>query len=186
MPAGITTSGTSASSVSTSMARSGTRSRWVARLPPTPRWAKSLAPPLPSMRSPRPSRASSMCTCSSAPATRNPSCRRCAASASSPSGSVSMRSLIRGRAVVDDAWRYPGESGDGPQVLTLAEFLAQAAGGGSAALGVQIEPADAVEALAPHIARLALVVVHFPKDGEGRGFTQGQLLRQRYGFRGEL
>jgi len=92
-----------------------------------------------------------------------------------------MRELIRGRAVVSDAWRYPGEAGTGPQVATLAEFLADA---GAAA--VQLEPADAVERLAPHIARLQLVVVHFPRDGEGRGFTQGQLLRQRYGYRGEL
>jgi uncharacterized protein (DUF934 family) len=97
-----------------------------------------------------------------------------------------MHRLIRGRAIVEDAWRYPGEAGDGPQVLTLAEFQAAAAIDGGATLAVQLEPADAVEALAPHIARLALVVVHFPKDGEGRGFSQGQLLRQRYGYRGEL
>jgi uncharacterized protein (DUF934 family) len=96
-----------------------------------------------------------------------------------------MRKLIRGREIVDDGWRYPGEAGDGPAVLTLAEFLAAAASG-AAAHAVQLEPADAIEALAPHVARLQLVVVHFPKDGEGRGFTQGQLLRQRYAYAGEL
>jgi uncharacterized protein (DUF934 family) len=96
-----------------------------------------------------------------------------------------MRRLIRGRAIVADHWRYPGEAGDGPLVLTLAEFVA-AASGAAAAHAVQLEPADAVETLAPYVARLRLVVVHFPKDGEGRGFTQGQLLRQRYGYQGEL
>jgi uncharacterized protein (DUF934 family) len=96
-----------------------------------------------------------------------------------------MRKLIRGRAIVADQWRYPGEAGDGPQVLALADFLA-APGGGGAPCAVQLEPADAAEALAPHIARLSLVVVHFPRDGEGRGFTQGQLLRQRYGYQREL
>jgi uncharacterized protein (DUF934 family) len=97
-----------------------------------------------------------------------------------------MRRLIRGRAVVADHWRYPGETGDGPQVLTLAEFVAAAGADAPGANAVQLEPADAVETLAPYVARLTLVVVHFPKDGEGRGFTQGQLLRQRYGYQGEL
>jgi uncharacterized protein (DUF934 family) len=96
-----------------------------------------------------------------------------------------MRELIRGRAIVSDPWRYPGETGDGPAVLTLAGFL-DAAGTDAGARAVQLEPADSVEALAPHLARLELVVVHFPKDGEGRGFTQGQLLRQRHRYRGEL
>jgi uncharacterized protein (DUF934 family) len=91
-----------------------------------------------------------------------------------------MRKIIRQREIVSDSWRYPGEAGDGTQVATLAEFLV-----GDGAV-VQLEPGDEVEKLAPHIARLSLVVVHFPKDGEGRGFSQGQLLRQRYRYTGEL
>jgi uncharacterized protein (DUF934 family) len=91
-----------------------------------------------------------------------------------------MRNIIRNREIVSDGWRYPGEIGEGAVVQTLAEFLA---GSGAA---VQLEPGDDVEQLAPHVARLALVVVHFPKDGEGRGFSQGQLLRQRYRYTGEL
>jgi uncharacterized protein (DUF934 family) len=92
-----------------------------------------------------------------------------------------MHSIIRQRTVVTDQWCYPGETGAGPAVLPLAEFLASAS-----AVAVQLEPADAVEALAPQVGRLQLVVVHFPKDGEGRGFTQAALLRQRYGYQGEL
>lgn len=95
-----------------------------------------------------------------------------------------MRRLIRQREIVDDAWRYPGEAGTVPQVLTLDECLAAAPD--ATGLGVQLEPGDAVEKLAPLVTRLSLVVVHFPKDGEGRGFTQGQLLRQRYRYAGEL
>ena len=91
-----------------------------------------------------------------------------------------MRNIIRNRAIVSDGWRYPGADGEGPQVATLADFLA------GSAKAVQLEPADDVDKLVPHLGRLALVVVHFPKDGEGRGFTQGQLLRQRHGYKGEL
>ncbi len=91
-----------------------------------------------------------------------------------------MRKIIRQGEIVTDDWCYPGESGAGAPIVTLAGFLAT---GGTA---VQLEPGDNVEQLAPHIAKLALIVVHFPKDGEGRGFSQGQLLRQRYRYAGEL
>jgi len=99
-----------------------------------------------------------------------------------------MRQLIRQREIVADAWRYPGEAGEGPQVWTLAEALAAVQDGTAPANGiaVQLEPADEVEKLAPMATRLSLVVIHFPKDGEGRGFSQGQLLRQRYRYAGEL
>jgi uncharacterized protein (DUF934 family) len=99
-----------------------------------------------------------------------------------------MRQIIRQREIVGDAWRYPGEAGDGPQVLRLAEFEA-AVHAGTVPLsgcGVMLEPADSVEMLAPEISRLSLIVVDFPKNGEGRGFTQAQLLRQRYRYTGEL
>lgn len=53
-------------------------------------------------------------------------------------------------------------------------------------LGVALAPADAVEALAPDLARLALVGAEFSGPGEGRGYTQGRLLRERWRFVGEL
>ena len=35
-------------------------------------------------------------------------------------------------------------------------------------------------------ARASRVEVHFPKFGDGRGYSVGRLLRERYGYRGEL
>jgi uncharacterized protein (DUF934 family) len=49
-------------------------------------------------------------------------------------------------------------------------------------LRAEDEPADLGEAA----QSLALVAVHFPKFGDGRGFSTGALLRTRYGYRGEL
>ena len=91
-----------------------------------------------------------------------------------------MRKIIRQREIVSDSWRYPGETGTGTPIATLSDWLVT---GGEA---VQLEPGDDVALLAAQIARLTLVVVHFPKDGEGRGFSQGQMLRQRYRYAGEL
>jgi uncharacterized protein (DUF934 family) len=53
-------------------------------------------------------------------------------------------------------------------------------------LGVILSPADKVERLAPDLARFDLVGAEFPGPSDGRGYTQGRLLRERLGWRGEL
>ena len=93
-----------------------------------------------------------------------------------------MRQILRRRELQADEWRYPGEAGAGPLALTLAELPAAA----GAVLGAYLRPTDAVEELAPYLVRLRLIVVHFEKTGDGRGFSQAQLLRQRLGYTGEL
>lgn len=56
----------------------------------------------------------------------------------------------------------------------------------SGPLGIALAPADPVEAIVPHLPRLALLAAVFPGPGEGRGYTQGRLLRERWHFAGEL
>ena len=97
-----------------------------------------------------------------------------------------MRQILWQRELRADPWRYPGEAGAGPQVQTLAELLAGAGASADGAVGVRLGPTDEVALLAPHLSRLGLVVIHFEASGDGRGYSQGQLLRQRLGYRGEL
>jgi uncharacterized protein (DUF934 family) len=99
-----------------------------------------------------------------------------------------MRKIIRQRELVEDAWRYPGEAGSGPLVLPLRDFLAAVADGSAPqqGAGVRLALTEEVEQLLPHLGRVALVVVDFHRNGDGRGFTQAQLLRQRGRYRGEL
>lgn len=99
-----------------------------------------------------------------------------------------MRQIIRRREIVADDWRYADEPGSGPQVLPLAELRALVAAGTAAAagLGVSLQPTDEADQLAALLPRLALIVIDFPKSGEGRGFSQARMLRQRLAFRGEL
>lgn len=52
--------------------------------------------------------------------------------------------------------------------------------------GVRLEPDDDPSDLAPYLDRLALIEVSFPKYTDGRGYSQAQLLRRRYGYSGEL
>jgi len=104
------------------------------------------------------------------------------------------RRLLRDGEVVVDEWRTSSEAGAGDDLmLTLAEWSAEReqwlAPPGLARpgrLGVVLSPADAVERLAPDLPRLALVGAEFPEPSEGRGYTQGRLLRERFGFKGEL
>jgi uncharacterized protein (DUF934 family) len=43
-----------------------------------------------------------------------------------------------------------------------------------------------VAELEPYLDRLAVVVLSFPNFKDGRGYSQARLLRERYGFLGEL
>ncbi|MFI4913826.1 MAG: DUF934 domain-containing protein [Steroidobacterales bacterium] len=105
-----------------------------------------------------------------------------------------MRRIIRRREIVTDDWRYAGESSSepvvatGPVVRLLAALLEDAKAGkplqpGS---GVRLGATDEPALLVPFLDRLALIVIEFSKLGDGRGFTQGRLLRERYRYRGEL
>ena len=51
---------------------------------------------------------------------------------------------------------------------------------------VRLEPADDPAKVAGEFAAASRVEVNFPKFGDGRGFSIGRLLRERYGYRGEL
>jgi uncharacterized protein (DUF934 family) len=75
-----------------------------------------------------------------------------------------------------------------PVLLPGKRFLADAAEliGRDAAIGV-IWPNDRrVAELEPWLSRLALVALNFPKFRDGRAYSQARLLRERYGFSGEL
>jgi len=53
-------------------------------------------------------------------------------------------------------------------------------------VGVRVGPADKVEGLAYDLPRLALVALEFPKYRDGRAYSSAVLLRERYGFGGEI
>jgi len=51
---------------------------------------------------------------------------------------------------------------------------------------VVIEASDDPGALAGSLERLKAIAVRFPAFGDGRGYSIARLLRERYGYRGEL
>jgi uncharacterized protein (DUF934 family) len=56
----------------------------------------------------------------------------------------------------------------------------------SGRLGIVIAPGEAVEDIGEDAKRFSLIMVQFPVFRDGRGFTSARLLRERYGYGGEL
>ena len=64
-------------------------------------------------------------------------------------------------------------------IAALSEFAS------SNATAVRIEPGEDARALIPHLDRLTLVEVTFPKFRDGRGYSSARILREA-GYTGEL
>lgn len=76
----------------------------------------------------------------------------------------------------------------GPVILSLARFQAEgdALIGAGQAVGVRMQSDEAVEDLAYDLPRLAVVTLVFPKYRDGRAYSSATLLRQRFGYVGEV
>ena len=95
--------------------------------------------------------------------------------------------IIKDGAIVADDVRHLADDEaptQGRYTVSLARW--QKEKDGLAAAGVRLRGADALADLAADLPRLALVVVEVPALADGRGFSQARLLRDRYGYAGEV
>jgi uncharacterized protein (DUF934 family) len=75
----------------------------------------------------------------------------------------------------------------GDVIVSLKRFMAE----GEQLLsdrkvGVKLEPTEAVEDLVYDLPRISVVALHFPSHRDGRNLSAARLLRQRYGYAGEI
>jgi uncharacterized protein (DUF934 family) len=108
-----------------------------------------------------------------------------------------MATLIRNSRIVDDTWlRFEEAAGELPATLPADTPILVSLGvwqlhrsrliAHQGGLGVVL-PADAdLGSIRPDLPRFALVAVHIAKFGDGRCFSLARLLRERYGYGGEL
>jgi len=100
--------------------------------------------------------------------------------------------LVKQGHIVGDTYiRVPDDAPipDGvPVIVTAERFLAEAAelAARGAPIGVVWPNNRKVAELQPWLGRVALIALVFPKFRDGRAYSQARLLRERYGFRGEL
>jgi uncharacterized protein (DUF934 family) len=52
--------------------------------------------------------------------------------------------------------------------------------------GLLLTTADSVELVAVLLDRLSVIAIEFPNFTDGRGYSMARLLRERYGFKGEI
>ena len=108
-----------------------------------------------------------------------------------------MATLIKNRAITADSWQLlelpsgdanPSVPAAGDILVPLALWKAEKPSlvRRAGRTGVILDPADDPAILAADIGSIPLIAVRFPKFSDGRGYSTGRLLRERYKFKGEL
>lgn len=108
-----------------------------------------------------------------------------------------MALIIKDRAILSDPWQLLEPAADGhgrlvPQsgdvILPLALWRAErdALRSRAGRIGVWLKPDEDPALVAEDLPLFGVVAVSFPKAADGRGYSTARLLRERYGFRGEL
>ena len=104
-----------------------------------------------------------------------------------------MPRLIRDGAIVEDRWTLIREAvslDDLPRTAVIVPLSLWLSNRdvlrARADVGVWLRPEDDPDALAEDCAELRLIAVDFPQFSDGRGYSTARLLREKYGFAGEL
>jgi uncharacterized protein (DUF934 family) len=110
---------------------------------------------------------------------------------------MAQRKLIKDRRIVGDTWTLLRAADDGalpavpetgavivPLALWLRDWARLLQRG--APIGVWLSPADDPADIANDLDRFGVVAVDFPQFSDGRGYSIARLLRERYGYKGEL
>ena len=109
-----------------------------------------------------------------------------------------MSKIIKNRQIVDDSWHVfklaEGQEPTSvalpevPSLLPLAVWSARKAEilANGNPFGIWLDSSEGPEAIAGDLADIALIGVNFPKFADGRGYSSARLLRERYGYKGEI
>src|SRR4051812_34102778 len=104
--------------------------------------------------------------------------------------------IIKQRQVVSDSWQLLKPSADGStavppngeMIVALKVWLEQRTAllGRSGRVGVWLGATDDPAVIAGDLQHFGVIAVNFTQFADGRGYSTGRLLRERYGWRGEL
>jgi uncharacterized protein (DUF934 family) len=100
--------------------------------------------------------------------------------------------LLKDGAVVADEWMPLADDADarpGDKVIvTLAQWRDQRERlrGHNGRLGLRLKSDESPAQIADDLALFDLIALEFPRFGDGRAYSYARLLRERYGFTGEL
>lgn len=100
--------------------------------------------------------------------------------------------LINQQAVAEDGWNWIA---DAEQLATQAqdanlilpwELYLEQQGSRSGRIAPSISGAQELESIVDQLLDQPMIAIEFPRFNDGRGFSQARLLRQKYGYQGQL
>lgn len=100
--------------------------------------------------------------------------------------------IIRDRRISEDHWLHVPEggraSGGGAVTVALQDWRGQRAALArrGSPLGVRLRAADDLDEIADHLDDFDLVAFEFGSFTEGRAYSHARILRERYGYDGEI
>ena len=109
-----------------------------------------------------------------------------------------MPKIIKNDRIIDDAWEIIRISeGQAPESISLADTstlyplavwraLRDRILATNQPAGVWLQSVENIESLAGDLDRIAVIAIDFPKFTDGRGYSAARLLRERYGYQGEI
>jgi uncharacterized protein (DUF934 family) len=99
--------------------------------------------------------------------------------------------IIKNKAIIEDGWHFVSpetpQSGlpEGDLIVPLALWQ-QCKNSLTGKLGVALSSSQAIEGIVDDLDKLALIALEFPAFKDGRHYSSARLLRERYGFTGEI
>ena len=99
--------------------------------------------------------------------------------------------IIKDRAIVEDAWRHLSDEEIPPNGKISVPFARwqvekEILVNRDGEIGVRLSGIEPLDELTDDLDQLQLIVLEFPKFTDGRCFSYARLLRERYGFNGEI
>ncbi len=100
--------------------------------------------------------------------------------------------LIKKGEVAENTWRTVADNdeilGDESIIISLKRWQEEkeSFGGRNGALGLRLESHQKPDAITNDVDQFDLIALDFPALPDGRAFSYARLLRERFGFKGEL
>lgn len=98
--------------------------------------------------------------------------------------------IIKDQHIIDDQWQHADGTGELPSGKITVPYAywqqqreALIARGN---IGLRLTATDTPDAIADDLKYFDIIAIEFEKFNDGRGFTLARLLRERYGYQGEI
>ncbi|MCK5830211.1 MAG: DUF934 domain-containing protein [Methylococcales bacterium] len=99
--------------------------------------------------------------------------------------------IIKDKQIIEDNWTHLADSdelSDGNITVSLARWKEEKTKltNRNGSTGIRLSPSDKIENFTDNLDQISLVALEFSAFTDGRSFSHARLLRNRYGFKGEI